>query len=64
MGGWPLSAAAAAAAVECDSAAGEVTDRPENLLQSRRPDETDGEEAEAEEVRVGVIPSVESAMGA
>lgn len=63
MGGWPLSAAGAAT-VECDSAAGEVTDRPENLLQSRRPDETDGEETEAEEVRVGVIPSVGSAIRA
>lgn len=52
--GWPLSAAG----VECDSAAGEVTVKPEDLLQSRRSDAIEGDGMEVVDARVGVIPSV------
>lgn len=44
--------------VECDSAAGEVTVKPENLLLSRRSDTIEGDRREADEVRDGVMPSV------
>ena len=60
IGGLALSAAGDG----CDSAAGEVTDKPEDLLQSRRSDTTEGARAEVEEELVGFIPSVGYAMGA
>lgn len=60
IGGWALSGAAG---VGCDSA-GEVTDKPEDLLQSRRSGKAEGEWTEVDEERVRVIPSVGYALGA
>ena len=61
IGGWPLSAAG----VGCDSAAaGEVTDKPEVLLQSRRSGKGEGDWTEVDEERIEVIPSVGYALGA
>lgn len=53
-----------AAGVGCDSAAGEVTDKPEVLLQSRRSGKGEGDWTEVDEERIEVIPSVGYALGA
>lgn len=59
MGGWPWpSSAAGVVVVEWRDAAGELTVRPENLLQSRRSDAIEGERMEVVDARVGVIPTV------